>query len=136
VAESALKGYVADCWKGDVWTGDNVLLFWHGGDPIGDIVDADYEEGFLLELARELPDAAVNLAREGEPEFKVSIRAVWDVFEADPVGWGASIGFKALRSDKRRRTYRTMLKHETSVLPISEAANLVTLSQIVRSEDD
>lgn len=136
VTEDALKGYVADCWKGDEWVGDNVLMFWHAGDPIGEMIDADYEESFLLEVARELPDAPVNLAREGEPEFMVSIRAVWDALEAEPSGWGASIGFKASKKDKLRREFRTMLKHETSVLPISEAANLVTLSEIVRSEDD
>ena len=121
VRQKALEDYVKDFKPG------KPLLFWHGGEPIGEIIGAEMKGPFLLEVAKELPDADINLARDKkETPFIVSIREFWDVIEKYDGKWGASIGFKFEKGDEQDKVYDDILKFETSILPLEAAANAVT----------
>ena len=133
IRQKALETYVSECWKEGQWRGDNVLLFWHRGEPIGDIVDADMEGAFLLELAKERPDALVNLSDNSDPPFYARIKDVWDMIEkAVDIEWGVSPGFITYQHEQKAGDYQTFRKHETSVLPVEDAANSLTLSLVLR----
>ena len=110
------------------------LLLWHGGEPIGQIIEAQMTGPFLFELAKELPNKIIDLAREeGEEPFFISRRAVWDTIEETPKRWGVSIGFKHEQGDEKDGAFDVIFKTESSILPHEDAANAVTLSQIIRS---
>lgn len=113
VATAALKRYVSEAWKGGVFR-IQPLLFWHDDPPIGEILYAETKGTFLIELARELPDA-----------FS---RKVWDLIEADPAAFGVSHGFQHYEATPRGngRVYHRIKKFETSVLPLEHAANPFT----------
>lgn len=125
VRQKALEEYVKDFEPGAP------LLFWHGGDPIGEIVHAQMMGSFLVEVARELPNSRINLARSGEDALWVQRKAVWDMMEDPPVALGASIGFKHEKGDEQDGMYDAILKFETSVLPLDSAANVITSTKIV-----
>jgi hypothetical protein len=124
VREKALTDYVTHFQPND-------HLFWHGGDPIGRIIYAEMAGPFLIEISKELPDAPVNLARDDEPDAWISRAAVWDVLEQNSQPWGASIGFYYQKGDEQDRQYETILKKETSTLPLENAANGITLSNVI-----
>lgn len=128
VKEKALQQYVAHFEP-------NPHLFWHGGDPIGEIIAAEMHGPFLLEISRELPDARINLAREGEPAIWVQRAAVWDAIEKNSIPWGASIGFFYQKGDEQDGAFDTILKKETSTLPLEDAANGITLSDVIGGEN-
>jgi hypothetical protein len=134
VRQKALQGYVETCWKDNVFVGDNPLLLWHAGDPIGDIIYAEMIGPFLLEVARERPDAVVNLAEDGAPRIETTVRTVWDALENEP-NMGASIQFFYVTSDREDGIYDMIYKIETSVLPRWAAANYITDSEIVRRSE-
>lgn len=131
VREKALQNYVKDFQEGVEYAVNNDLLVWHGGDPVGRIVDAEMVGPFLIEVAEELPDSVVNLAREEEQPFLTTIRDVWDVFESPPDYPGASIGFGYLPGEKADSTYQRIFKFETSILPVIYAANSYTFGQVL-----
>lgn len=111
---------------------DNVLLYWHGGEPIGVIMEADMYGPFLVEWAKELPNKVVNLARVGEPPLFGTVKQVWNMIEESPeLDWRASIGFRYIKEDREDGVYEVIDKFETSVLPADFAANAITLSYIV-----
>lgn len=112
----------------------NPLLFWHGGEPIGEIIDAQMVGGFLLELAKELPNKLVDLSRGSESSFRVQIAKIWDVIEANPGDWGASIGFQYIAGDEKDGIYDAIRKKETSILPIDAAANAFTHAHIIKED--
>ena len=125
VRQKALEGYVK------IFS-PNPLLYWHGGEPLGEIMAAKIYGTFLVEVARELPDAMINLARHsGEEPYMVSRKAVWDALETTPVTWGASIGFNYIKEDRQDGMYELILKNETSILPLTRAANLFTFAQVM-----
>lgn len=125
VRENALREYVANFEP-------NPHLFWHGGEPIGEIIAAQMAGPFLLEISRELPDQLIDLAREADdPPMLVSRKAVWDALEAEHIPWGASIGFYGRQSDKRKRLFGMIQKKETSSLPLVKAANSLTPSFVI-----
>lgn len=130
VTQKALEEYAESCWSGEVFKSDNTLLVWHAGDPIGDIIFADTEGPFLVEVARERPNALINLADEGEEPLKAEIKAVWDALEREK-GLGASLAFYPRPGDRKDGIYRRIYKRETSVLPRRAAANLLTDAEIV-----
>lgn len=132
VREKALQQYVKDFEKGVEYAVNNELQVWHGGEPVGRIVDAEMVGPFLIEVAEELPDQPVNLAREGEPPFTVSVREVWDVLENPPEDVGASIGFGYLPDEKEDAAYERIYKFETSALPVIYAANSWTLGEVFK----
>lgn len=134
VSEQALTGYVQDSWDETTRTfiGDNPLLVWHDGEPIGDIIAADMEGPFLLEIARERPNAVINLARVGEPPVLAEIKAVWDVLERES-DLAVSHQFMFVNSDRADGVYEYIRKTETSVLPRWAAANYFTEAQVIRS---
>jgi hypothetical protein len=114
----------------------NDLLFWHGGEPIGKITSAHLIGPFLVEIAEELPDKIINISKPDDPEpQRISIARVWDFIEEtqDKISWGASIGFLTRPADKLRAIFGVIRKIETSVLPLVEAANVLTLSRVWRS---
>lgn len=137
VSQKALEEYVAAHWiDPDTGVDDggfengSPLLLWHGGDAIGDIIYADTEGPFLIEIAAERPDGQVNLAAEDEPPLESTVRAVWDALEGEP-DLGASHEFFYLRPDEEDGVFERILKWETSVLPRSYAANRYTLGVIL-----
>lgn len=132
VSQKALQGYVDSVWKDNTFVGTNPLLLWHGGDAIGDIIFADMIGPFLVEVARERPNAVINIALDGEPPLDTTVKAVWDALEQE-TDLGASHEFYYRTSDREDRVYEEILKTETTVLPRWAAANLMTDSEIVRS---
>lgn len=125
VREKALKEYVDNFYP-------TPHLFWHGGEPIGEIIAAQMAGPFLLEVSRELPDKPINLARDKtDPPMMVSRQAVWDVLEKEGVPWGASIGFYGRKSDQLIRLFGMIRKKETSSLPLTKAANSLTPSFVI-----
>lgn len=135
VSQKALEGYVSASWKDNEFIGDNPLLVWHAGDPIGDIIYADTEGPFLIEVARERPNATVNLAEEGQAPVEVEVRAVWDALEQEKE-LGASHEFYYITSDREDGVYEMIHKTETSVLPRWAAANYFTEAEVLRSVHD
>ena len=134
VRQKALQGYVEECWKDNEFVGTNPLLVWHAGDPIGDIIYSEMVGPFLLEVARERPNAVVNLADDGEPPIVAGIAKVWDALEQEN-DMGASIQFYHLKSDREDGEYELIGKIETSVLPRWAAANYITESEIIRRSE-
>lgn len=132
VSQKALQGYVDSCWKGNTFVGSNPLLVWHGGDPIGDIIFADMIGPFLVEVARERPNAVINLGIDGEPPIETTVKAAWDALEMES-DMGASHEFYYDTSDRKDGIYDVIVKTETSTLPRWAAANLITDSEIVRN---
>lgn len=130
VSQKALEEYVEESWDGDEFTGDNVLLVWHAGDPIGDIVYADMEGPFLIEVAQERPNAIIDLAAVGEEPLYTEIKAVWDALERE-TDLGASHGFYPVAMDRKDGVYQKIDKQETSTLPRFAAANYLTESGVV-----
>lgn len=135
IRQAALEKYVDSCWKGDEFVADDPLLFWHGGDPIGQIVFSDTEGPFLLEVAREASNGEVNLADEGEPPALVSVKEFWDRLANEPEEWGASHEFIFFEPDAKDKVYDTILKTESSVLPRQDAANAFTFFSVLSEED-
>jgi hypothetical protein len=109
----------------------NAHKLWHRGNPIGQIVAAQNIGPFLLEVSRELPDATIDISGDDEPPMPVTIKQVWNYAERNPGLFGASIGFKYLKGDEQDGVYDAILKEETSTLPLSEAANAITLSTVI-----
>lgn len=109
----------------------NAHKFWHRGDPIGEIIAAQNIGPFLLELSRELPNHDIDISGEDEPPMPTTVKQVWDYIERNPGEFGASIGFNYLKGDEQDKAYDAILKHETSTLPLSDAANAITLSSII-----
>lgn len=109
---------------------DNVLLFWHAGDPIGDIIYAEFYKSFLIEIAKERQDAPINLGEIGGDEIRTNIKTVWDNIEQRPGIWKASHGFRALGKSKDGVIY-PIDKFETSVVVQGFEANLFTVSEVI-----
>lgn len=130
ITEKALEAYTLD----KELVRKNVLLWWHGGEPIGHIVHAEMVGPFLLEIAEEAKDRVVDISDEGDPEpFLVSVKKLWDAFEKSSIDLAASQGFKPLRVSDGGRVYERILKVETSVLPRDDAANPYTLSEVLKN---
>jgi len=109
---------------------DNVLLFWHAGDPIGDIIYAEFYKSFLIEIAKERQDAPINIGEIGGEEIKTNIKTVWNNIEQRPGIWTASHGFRALGKSKDGVIY-PIDKFETSVMTQGYEANLFTISEVL-----
>lgn len=131
ITEKALNEYVDSCWKEGDFVGNNPLLVWHGGDPIGDIIYAEMSGPFLIEIARERPNRMVNLARQGEPPLYAEVKAVWNGLEREE-NLGASHEFGFERSDRDDGIYERIYKTETSILPRQSAANFLTDGEILK----
>lgn len=137
VRQKALEAYVESSWDGDQFVGSNVLDLWHSVDPIGQIVFAEMHGPFLIEVAKELPDAPVNLAKEDESPLMATVKEAWDSIEASIAAgeeWGASQEFYNLRSDRSDGVYEWILKMRTTAMPRRGAANGYTFSHVFRSE--
>lgn len=118
VAESALKKWVNSVWKGGAYRAKNPLLFWHAGQPIGDVIWSDMRGAFLIEIAKERRTKFAKL--------------MFDLIERSKLTWGVSHGFydKAHDFDGRWKVYHRIAKKETSVLPLAFAANPFTSVRI------
>ena len=131
IRTKALQQYVDSAWtvEGRCLPG-NPLYLWHDGEPIGDIVWADMEGPFLLEVAKERRDKPIRLTTKGTV-WTSTIKSVWDVLEQTDraLRWGASHGFRATADDTG--TFDRIKKFETSVLPLQKAANLLTYAGVV-----
>lgn len=120
VATRALKAYVDGAWLSDgAWVGDNVHLYWHDKNLVmGAIVWADMLDGFLCEVSRE----------DDTPIAK----ALWDSVEGGKDVHGASHGFRFDPRKKEAGVYNHIRKYETSSLPVEAAANIGTLSEVIK----
>jgi len=126
VKEKALQEYV------DTFEPGGDVMFWHGGDPIGEVVEAKMVGGFLVEIAKELPDQKIDLSRPDEDPYPTTIKAVWNAIEKSDITWGASIGFKYPKGDEQDKAFDTVLIFERSILPRNAAANAVTMSKVMK----
>lgn len=131
VKQKALEDWAEAAWEGDTLAIANPLLFWHDGDPIGDIVYVGTEGAFLIEIAQERPDAMVNLMPPGSPPVIASIKGIWDAFEQMDIEWGASHEFLYLKEDGKDGVYEQIVKTESTVLPREWAANAYTLFTVL-----
>lgn len=130
ITTDALKEYVDRSWAVEgQCIPDNEVLFWHGGDPIGDVVWTDMEGPFLYEVVKERPNHLVRLSRK----VRSTVKNVWNFIESNPLRyrWGASHGFKFLDSAKKDNVYTRISKFETSILPLDAAANPYTFAGVV-----
>jgi hypothetical protein len=118
VSERALRHWVASVWKGGRYAADNPLLFWHAGEPIGDVIWSDMRGPFLIEIAKERPTPFA--------------RRIFDLIARREAAWGVSHGFvdQAHDYDGRWKVYRRIAKKETSVLPLAFAANAFTTVKV------
>jgi hypothetical protein len=131
IATKALQAYVDRAWAvEDKCLPHNPLYFWHDGDPIGDIVWADMEGPFLLEVAKERPNKTIRLTTEGHL-WKSTVKAVWDAIERGTYRWGASHGFRVPDGAFENGVYKRIAKFESSVLPLDAAANPYTFAGVV-----
>ena len=122
VSVKALRRYVESCWQPrggeEVYVGRNVLLDSHRGPPVGDVVWCDMFGPFLVEIAEERDTWYA--------------RKRWDAYEK--ASGGASQGFRYAHRQRVDGTYRSILKYETTVLPVERASNVVTLSLVLPKE--
>lgn len=120
----SLKAYVESSWQNAQFTNPQPYLFWHDEDlpPLGTVIWADMEGPFLIEVAKEAPNAFAH--------------KVWDYVEAHPEKkWGTSHGFDYPKDSKDQDgTYHEIFKFETSLLPRWAAANQYTLSAVVTGD--
>lgn len=119
IASKALQRYVDSCWVADdYFKSNNVHQIWHhDGLTVGDIVWADMSGPFLLEISKERDDIISKVA--------------WDYMEGAG-DLGASHRFLYRRSDvDDSGTLPIMGKWETTTLPRSAAANLLTYSGVI-----
>lgn len=116
VSERALRADVDAEWDDKAYAGDNVVLFWHDGLPIADIVWADVQDGFVIEIAKE----------RDTPYAK----SMLDMIERLDLEWGVSLGFRHGREDKRAGVYHRIKRHESSILPRRFAANPFTYAEV------
>lgn len=133
VSQYAMRDEINRQWDEDGFHGDNVMKFWHAGPPIGDIIWADQEGAFTIEVARE--------RTSGSPLIQAYTTAIWDYLEQGPdEPYGASIGYAYRDSDKTLTLdsesaiaplYQRLRKSETSPLPTNEAANPYTFSGVI-----
>lgn len=133
VSAQALVDYVTRVHNADGgYIGDNVLLMWHDGDPIGKIIACDLIANFLVEIAEELPDAPVNIGTADEP-IETTVSQCWDTIETIQSELGVSQGFKFLEEDLIDGVYRRIHKTESSILPIEDASNPFTFVRVFDS---
>lgn len=126
VTEQALTEYVARAHNADGdYIGANDLLWWHGGDPIGAIIECDMMYGFLVEIAMELPNRVVTIGKP-ERQEKTTIKQVWDMVESDPKMFGVSQGAWGIEGDDEDGVFDEVEKFESSILPIERASNPFT----------
>lgn len=133
IQQKALEDWVNYAWQGEQFTAGNPLLFWHGGDRIGDIIYASTEGPFLVEVAQERPDYIVNLMPSGEHPIIASVKGIWDAFQEMDIEWGASHEFLHLPKGEDG-DYARILKTESTVLPRAWAANHYTLFTVLEGE--
>jgi hypothetical protein len=130
VSKRALQEYVTSAYRDGVYVGNNDLLMWHAGDPIGKVKEADVIHGFLVELVEELPDAPVNIGTPDNP-FMTTIKACWDAIEKNQDKLGVSQGFQYRDDDLQDGVFRRIVKYESSILPIEIASNPYTLVKLI-----
>lgn len=127
VTTKALQRYVDESWVADdKCITNNKHLYWHDDNiHIGDIVWADTEGPFLIELSRERQGTFVYR----DAVYPVSV--IWDYVESAPEAQGASHRFYVTAKDAQDKTFNWIKKRETSTLPLKDAANLLTFSGVI-----
>lgn len=128
VATKALERYVKDAYKSTAdtieYVGNNPLLFWHDDNiHIGDIIYADMQSGFLIEVSRERDTPIAH--------------KLWNFWEASSQSgdhrWGTSHRFTPLTTSEvdGKAVFNKIEKLETSVLLWDAAANQLTTSEVI-----
>lgn len=133
IRQKAFEAMVESCWGEDgSFKESHPLLFWHRGDPIGQIIYAEMYGPFLVEVAKELPDAKINIADKTDFPLMTTIKEVWDMIEENDLDWGASYEFFFKKEDAADSVYDEIMKTESSVLPRNLAANEFTYCEVIR----
>lgn len=133
IRQKAFEAMVESCWGEDgSFKESHPLLFWHRGDPIGQIIYAEMYGPFLVEVAKELPDASINIADKTDFPLMTTIKEVWDMIEDNDLDWGASYEFFFKNEDAADSVYDEIMKTESSVLPRNLAANGFTYCEVIR----
>jgi len=126
ISLNAWREDVARKWIGGTYVGKDRLLFWHTGEPIGDIVYSDLHGRFLVEVARE---------RQGAIKWNgvtLQISDIWDTIQRRKRAWGCSHGFRYPAAALVDDVYSDVRKWETTVLPVLRAANPFTFAGVIR----
>lgn len=135
IATRALQEYVDAAWsvEGKCLPG-NKALFWHDGDPIGDVVWVDTEGPFLLEVIKERPNRRIRLTTKGRIWW-TTVKTVWDLIEqtSQKIRWGASHGFRYRDNALVDGVYKRIAKFESSILPLDAAANPYTFAGVINA---
>jgi hypothetical protein len=136
ITTKSLTRYVEKAWAVEgKCLPNNTLELWHTGKPIGDVIWADMEGPFLIEVAKERPNKQLTLNLHGR-SIKTTVKAIWDAIEALDIRWGASHGFKYPENAKTKDgTYHYIAKFETSILPLDAAANPYTFAGVINDMD-
>lgn len=128
VTRKALEDDTNRRWKDGRFVEGDPVVYWHD-DPeqypdriIGDVVYANMHGDFLVEVAKERPT-----------EYA---RKVWDFVEKGDRQWGASHGFHYRAEEKARGEYTFARKFETSLLPLSAAANGYTFAGVIMPDGE
>lgn len=119
-ALESLQTWVDSQWQGDEYVGKGVVLFWHDGEPVADIVYSAVEGAFLVEIAK----------ARATPFADALFEAIEKVSESQD--FGASIGALAVRQFDERRVFHVQDKPETSILPVLFAGNEFTHMEILK----
>ncbi len=122
-ALDSLKAYVDQEWPDDEYAGEGVVLFWHDGPPIADIVYKSVEGAFLVEIAEARDTPYAHAIFEGIEKT------------GDEIEYGASIGPWALRARDNWHVYHVVDKPETSILPVDFAANAFTHMEMTKMSE-
>lgn len=125
ISEAAWRDEIERKWDGDQYVGNDDLLFWHTGQPIGEIIYSDLHGRFLVEVARELPGAI----QWNNVTLKIS--DVWDIIERRKRAWGCSHGFRYPANALEDGVYSEVRKWESTVLPVVRAANPFTYAGVI-----
>lgn len=126
VTEKALADYVRRSHdKTGNYIGNNDLLWWHGGEPIGKIIECDLVYGFLVEIAEELPNAVVTVGK-AENQERVAIADIWNMVQKAPNLFAVSQGGYGVTDGTDNTVLSAIVKRESSLLPAQNPANLFT----------
>jgi hypothetical protein len=153
VRQDAWEQYVEKSWRGAQFINPTPHKFWHAGEPLGEIVYADTEGPFLIEVSQEAGPGVIDFSvgedrlsatqREARSKSlreifgttsKMHVSEAWDAMEETGVPLGASPQFYYHKPDRSDRVYERVIKTETSTLPRDAAGNAITLSEVIHKE--
>lgn len=123
IATAALLKHVETAYDEDGnYIADNVVNYGHDRRlPIGDVLAVGAINGFLVEYVQE--------------RDTLIAKALWDYWqttsENGEIQWGVSSEFLAPKDEAKNEVVQNVVKRGTAVMPVSGAANVYTISQVI-----